>query len=722
MSEVDDETESPVPPLPPSSTRVQPGRSILRATAPVQKDSLWAGREWLYSVNARLAQKNVSVKVPVPDGPLFGQVLRRWNWWQQDASFEPDDARADTLRRVHFRTEDLTHTYPISSTLEPSKEAETRERVESEALDRSRRLCGRPWSARELESLYRVCCRAREEVPHSSIIHVLEQATLWPHARARTLDFVDTALAHYAVPLADMLCAPTGVQVLLLDRCALDTGAVRALVSAVFLGQSVHTLSLAQNPGIQTQGWRAVGALLQDGRVLRHLDLSHNPLSKSSLRLVLTPMGLGSSTLQSLKLDHCALRPAHLELVADAIRASSLKHVSLRLNDLADGSAPLLSRMLMDWDENALSAIEDMERVGIVTVSTTDDLYGDESQNHVVASLLQGHDAPHAPSRQELRETIVARAQAFQHALSDIPCLGHLLTLDLKFNALQDQDVAIIATALRRNRTLRVCSLANNHITHHGLTYLSEALRYNTTLETLDLSSNPCAGPDLDGVLRLRVALAVHPRLKRVVLANTQLAAEGALVLAECLPDAEHVVHLDLSLNPIGLVGMLGLAAGTRRNTSIRCLDVSLEDTPEFVEAAHEVYVRCATNTQAAQEQAPPGVRVQRPLDKSELARALLDNEQRGTADSSQAASETEPSEYSEPADVKEADEAVPTAELSTASLGTPDERAESLLDEESTVFRAAKEHMLDASDQDQPSEQLRDELLVAAQTDNHAL
>lgn len=704
----DDETHGAVRPLPPSKARTQPGRSILRAAPPLANDTLWAGREWLYSVNARLAQKNVAVQVPVPDGHLLGHMLRRWHGRQP--STPPEHMDDAGLRHVHFRTEDLSHTYPISRTRAPAHEAETRERIESEALDRARRLCGRPWSACELESLYRVCCRAREDAPHASIIHVLAQAALWPQARARTLDFADTALAPHAVALADMLCAPTGVQVLRFDRCGLDTDAVRALAAAVFASHSVHTLSLADNPGIQTRGWRAIGALVQDDRVLRHLDLSHHALSTSSWRAVLSPLTRGHSTLQSLRLDHSALRPAHLECVAEAVRASSLQHVSLRHNGLGDGSAPRLSRMLMDWDEHARPAIEDIERVGVVTVPATDDLYGDESQLHVITSLLHGHDAPHAPSRRhERREAIIARAQAFQHALSDIPARGHLLTLDLRGNALHDTDAAILATALRRNRTLRVCSLADNHITPHGLACIADALRYNTTLETLDLSGNPCGGPALDGVLRLRVALAVHPRLKRVVFADTQLAAEGALVLAECLPDAEHLVHLDLTRNPLGLVGMLGLAAGTRRNASLRCLDVSLEDDPDFVEAAREVYTHCARHTHTALAHAPPGVHVQRPLDKSALARALLDKEQRSTTETSQPASETEPSEYSEPADANEANDATPTTELSPAAA--PNERAASPQSEEKIGLDAP----------DPPGEPARHAPPDAAHTDDPA-
>ena len=96
----DDETHGAVRPLPPSKARTQPGRSILRAAPPLANDTLWAGREWLYSVNARLAQKNVAVQVPVPDGHLLGHMLRRWHGRQP--STPPEHDLVEGLRHVHF--------------------------------------------------------------------------------------------------------------------------------------------------------------------------------------------------------------------------------------------------------------------------------------------------------------------------------------------------------------------------------------------------------------------------------------------------------------------------------------------------------------------------------------------------------------------------------------------------------------------------------------------
>lgn len=69
---------------------------------------------------------------------------------------------------------------------------------------------------------------------------------------------------------------------------------------------------------------------------------------------------------------------------------------------------------------------------------------------------------------------------------------------------------------LKRNRTLKVLNLSENKLDVQGLIAVAEALvcytmtclsgisdvgqKYNSCLETLDLSKNPCCGPGLEGV------------------------------------------------------------------------------------------------------------------------------------------------------------------------------------------------------------------------------
>lgn len=96
--------------------------------------------------------------------------------------------------------------------------------------------------------------------------------------------------------------------------------------------------------------------------------------------------------------------------------------------------------------------------------------------------------------------------------------------------------------------------------------------KYNTTLETLDISSNPCCGGglslgppssshpsnnihssltggNLEGVTALRSAFAFNTSLMRIFLNNTDLSSAGAIALAEFLPEVQSLIHIDLTDN-----------------------------------------------------------------------------------------------------------------------------------------------------------------------------
>lgn len=140
--------------------------------------------------------------------------------------------------------------------------------------------------------------------------------------------------------------------------------------------------------------------------------------------------------------------------------------------------------------------------------------------------------------------------------------------------------------------------------------------RYNRSLETLDLSKNPCCGPRLEGVrvrllsgqdllqltfwdqiAALRSAFSTNTSLLRVFLADTDLSSEGAISLAEFLPDVRGLIHLDLTENfdvssglllpdvtrcltfmrlQIDIAGVMALAVSVKMNKTIRCLDLNI--------------------------------------------------------------------------------------------------------------------------------------------------
>jgi len=182
-----------------------------------------------------------------------------------------------------------------------------------------------------------------------------------------------------------------------------------------------------------------------------------------------------------------------------------------------------------------------------------------------------------APSRMSEEEAIsLYQAKRTKRLLKDLPRIGNLLTLDLKSNDIRN-GVVYLSQVLKKNRTLRVLNLSDNNIEMSGLIHIAEALKINETLETLDISHNPCAGPGLEGITRLRTAFTLNSNLKRLFLNDTDLSSEGAIALAEFLPEAKSLIHLDLTENfGIDIAGVMALAVSVKMNQSLRCLDLNI--------------------------------------------------------------------------------------------------------------------------------------------------
>jgi protein phosphatase 1 regulatory subunit 37 len=107
------------------------------------------------------------------------------------------------------------------------------------------------------------------------------------------------------------------------------------------------------------------------------------------------------------------------------------------------------------------------------------------------------------------------------------------------------------------------------------------------------MSRNPCCGPALDGVrtqsgieelklitrqvTALRSAFSFNMTLMRVFLNATGLNSEGAICLAEFLPEVKSLIHLDLTENfDVDIAGVLALSVAVKMNRTLRCLDLNI--------------------------------------------------------------------------------------------------------------------------------------------------
>jgi protein phosphatase 1 regulatory subunit 37 len=126
------------------------------------------------------------------------------------------------------------------------------------------------------------------------------------------------------------------------------------------------------------------------------------------------------------------------------------------------------------------------------------------------------------------------------------------------------------------------------------------------------------------------------------------LTTDGAISLAEFLPETKSLLHLDLTSNPqIETAGILALSVGLKSNTLIRCLDLSIPpNSPDLAELSQSILQSCIRNTELAADTAKPGPgqdAVWQPIKKSSLVkdvkaadRARQDRERAEIANSSE--------------------------------------------------------------------------------------
>ena len=138
------------------------------------------------------------------------------------------------LKKVQFTVSSMCVTYPISNVHTPGSEDVTRRRIEKEHRQRISERKHKVWTLRELEQLYRECCRTREELPLKKMrIIFTEAAQANAEAKAngaggaqgsplKVLDLSYLPLDRGAIdPLADFLSVDFGLAKLVLENCGL---------------------------------------------------------------------------------------------------------------------------------------------------------------------------------------------------------------------------------------------------------------------------------------------------------------------------------------------------------------------------------------------------------------------------------------------------------------------------------------------------------------------
>ncbi|KAI4804564.1 hypothetical protein KUCAC02_026189, partial [Chaenocephalus aceratus] len=173
-----------------------------------------------------------------------------------------------------------------------------------------------------------------------------------------------------------------------------------------------------------------------------------------------------------------------------------------------------------------------------------------------------------------------------------------LHTLELSSNAVADDGLEELCDGLRwQTAGVRVLLLRNNQITAKGMLHLAKALPLLRVLQVLDLGENLLGN---EGMQVIREPL-MNCSLLQLGLAQASITCEGAVALAEFLAESRQIQRLDLRHNALKVGGLMALCLALRINSSLEGLDLDHPPPQEQVGPLFNVLFHCYIS------QSPPG-------------------------------------------------------------------------------------------------------------------
>ncbi|CAJ0829379.1 3561_t:CDS:10 [Entrophospora sp. SA101] len=483
-----------------------------------------------------------------------------------------------TLKRVRFSVNKLTNEHPHSPIPGDSDNSDWEEEYDFHEWSNIQNPINQQlqpksdqktsYSAKDIMQFYLSACKIREEFPVDRLVDILRKANQ-QGGSLKVIDLTgDIIDRNIAEPIADVLTLEFGLEKLILERCELEDDTLKILCHSLLVNDKLAYLNLANNRRIRSNGFNYIAIYIKKSTTLTYLDLSGTNIDKKSATFLAQALTQGNSKsgaiLKTLKLDNCALKNNVLEVLGPGIRRSNLHYLSLKFNNINHVGAVWIGVMLRDYDDFNWTPNNPS-----ISVSTM-------------------------PAFNEQEEAKAERSRNRRQGLEVLDVSGN----DLKGG------IQYIAQALRRNRSLKELYLLDNRIDSKGLLNLADGFKYNYTLELLDISRNNVGGFSAEGIISLRNSLSVNDSLKKLILSDVNLMTEGAIALAEYLPETRTLTHLDLTSNPgIDIAGLMALAVSIKMNHSVRVLDVNVQpNDAEMSRLSRDILRACVRNTELAQK------------------------------------------------------------------------------------------------------------------------
>ncbi|KAF9563878.1 hypothetical protein EC968_004672, partial [Mortierella alpina] len=418
------------------------------------------------------------------------------------------------------------------------------------------------YTAKEIMHYYLVACNNREEFPVDRLVADMRSASSRPaNPLLTTIDLSGELLPRKTLdPIADVLTLEFGLKHLILDNCGLEDDTLKMLLYSLLLTDTLTVLSVQDNKKIKSTGFKYISVFVKKTKSLKSLNVSGVPMDKKSVEFLAHALRVGrlgfGSRLEELRMDQCGLRGNLLEIMAPAIRESNLRQVSMRSNRIGASGGVWIGVLMRDYDDQPNKAIPN------------------NNEEQGFKRVFPGVANPE----------LLKRTRGVE-------------VLDVSDNDLR-QGADFVAQTLRRNMSLKCLVLANNNLDPARLAVLADALKLNIGLQALDLSNNRVGGPVVTGINALTQKLSYNKTLTKLSLSNTGLQSEGAIALAEFLPETRTLTQLDLTGNElVDIAGVMALSVSIRMNKSLTCLDMNVPpNDAEFARLSRDILRACIRN------------------------------------------------------------------------------------------------------------------------------
>lgn len=190
---------------------------------------------------------------------------------------------------------------------------------------------------------------------------------------------------------------------------------------------------------------------------------------------------------------------------------------------------------------------------------------------------------------------------SIQALLNHLDANREASSLSLAYASLSDDGITEVSKFVRDNPFVKHLDLRGNNIQAKGAGILSNGLKSNRSLRSLNLKWNSI-GRDPSGVQALCEVLKYNLTISHVDLRNNRINTVGAKALGDLLTTNTTISHLDLSWNDLGLEGGRALLEGLKLNSCL--VDCQLSGSKVGEETLHEVAFLLRRNRSAAADKA----------------------------------------------------------------------------------------------------------------------